>query len=100
MASESSTDAMKSAQDAESTYGMSLLASTLAHEIRNPLQTIRLQIDAASRGGSVLTALSTIADNIARLEMVVDRVQKLGQHYAVQPEKLILKNLWMLHLPR
>lgn len=92
MASESSTDTMKGAQDAESQFGLSLLASTLAHEIRNPLQTIRLQIDAASRGGSVLSALSTIADNIARLETVVERVQKLSQHYVIHPERIVLKD--------
>lgn len=91
MGSESSTDVMKGTKEAESQYGLNLLASTLAHEIRNPLQSIRLQIDAAARGGSVLSALSTIADNITRLELVVERVQKLSQHYVIQSEKMNLK---------
>ncbi|MBN8554425.1 MAG: HAMP domain-containing histidine kinase [Deltaproteobacteria bacterium] len=92
MASESSTNPMSEISKTESEYGLGLLASTLAHEIRNPLQTIRLQIDAAHRGGSLQTALTKIAENITRLESVVDRVQKLSQRYVVHPEKINLRD--------
>jgi signal transduction histidine kinase len=91
MASESLTDVMSQVSKTESEYGLSLLASTLAHEIRNPLQTIRLQIDAANRGASMNAALIKISENIARLESVVDRVQKLGQRYVIHPEKIHLR---------
>ncbi len=101
MESESSTEAkvtaveraLESIQQADSQYGLSLLASTLAHEIRNPLQSIRLQIDAAKRGGSPQMALQSISDSITRLESVVHRVQQLSQRYELQPESVNLKEL-------
>src|SRR4051812_8322287 len=101
MESESSTNisaeptlqALESLHQAESQFGLSLLASTLAHEIRNPLQSIRLQIDAAHRGASPTVALQNISDSINRLESVVNRVQQLGQRYVLQPEQTNLKEI-------
>lgn len=71
----------------ESEFGLSLLASTLAHEIRNPLQVIRLQVDTAMRGGSVIKSLQTISENLNRLEAVVEKVQTLGTRYQIQRER-------------
>lgn len=92
MASEYSTDSLKAAKEAESQFGLNLIASTLAHEIRNPLQTIRLQIDAAQRGGSLTQAITKIAENITRLQLVVERVQKLGERYIIKAERIDLKD--------
>ncbi len=93
MASESSINGIDSLQESDTQYGLSLLASTLAHEIRNPLQTIRLQIDAATRGASPDQALKKIEENITRLESVVERVQRLSHRYTLCPEKVNLRNL-------
>lgn len=93
MESESSTDAMNTLKQSEAQFGMSLLASTLAHEIRNPLQTIRLLLDAASRGGSTLNTIHKISENITRLESVVNRVEQLTQRYVIHPQTLNLKQL-------
>ena len=95
MESESLTEiaAGTSAGRSETEFGLSLLASTLAHEIRNPLQTIRLQLDVAKRGGSFLAVLQKIGENITRLESVVDRVQQLSHRYVLQTEKVSLKEV-------
>jgi two-component system sensor histidine kinase HydH len=80
-------------RSSESEFELSLLASTLAHEIRNPLQTIRLQLDVASRGGAVPEALDAISENVKRLEAVVARVQQLSHKYVLQLETLNLRTL-------
>ena len=93
MESESSTDTLKAMKQAETEFGLSLLASTLAHEIRNPLQSIRLLIEAAQRGSAILPVLKQLTEQVNRLETVVDRVQKLGQKYEIQAETLNLREL-------
>jgi len=87
------TEVMKSLKQNEQEFGLSLLASTLAHEIRNPLQTIRLHVDAAKRGASVLECLKQIADGIQQIESVVEKVQKLGEKYQVHSEPVHLRSL-------
>jgi len=95
MASESSTDlqTMGQMKQIEADYGLNLLASTLAHEIRNPLQTIRLQLDAVQRGASLGSTLQSISESLARLESVVSRVQQLGQRYVLSLENVHLREL-------
>lgn len=97
MGSESSTDsktkALENLKKAESEFELNLLASTLAHEIRNPLQSIRLQLDLASRGKGVPEALKNISDDIKRLESVVSKVQQLGQKHVVNPEIVNLRKI-------
>jgi len=88
--SSASYDVIKSLQQTESEFGLSLLASTLAHEIRNPLQAIRLQLDAAMRGGPVMKSLQNISESMYRLESVVEKVQSLGQRYVIQRERVNL----------
>ncbi|MDB5038239.1 MAG: kinC [Bacteriovoracaceae bacterium] len=88
-----STTNPPSLKETESQFEMNLLASTLAHEIRNPLQTIRLQLDVAARGGSVTEALKVISENVKRLEAVVGRVQELSHTYVVNAEKINLRSL-------
>lgn len=102
MESESSTNAgndlgsveiIENMRATEAEFGLNLLASTLAHEIRNPLQSIRLQVDALERGGDLSGALARIGHEVSRIEAVVEKVQKLGQKYVVHPERINLKEL-------
>lgn len=80
MGSESSTDHRPIAEE----YGLSVLASTLAHEIRNPLQVMRLQIDAALRGQGGPEAIRKLAVHLDRLERVVQKVQQLSHRYQLE----------------
>ncbi len=97
MGSESSTDSRDEAlavlKKADSEFEMNLLASTLAHEIRNPLQSIRLQLDMAARKGSFKEAFQSILTDINRLEAVVSRVQQLGQRHMLHAETVNMKSL-------
>jgi signal transduction histidine kinase len=83
----------ESLQQSESEFELSLLASTLAHEIRNPLQAIRLQLDLIARGAPVADAVASISESVNRLEAVVSRVQQLGHRYVLQSEKINLRAL-------
>ncbi len=98
MESKSSTEslgreALTTIKKTETEFGLSLLASTLAHEIRNPLQGIRLQVDAVKRGASVTAAMDGIADGIQRIEAVIAKVQQLSQKYQVHHSRVHLKEL-------
>lgn len=88
-----SKEVLQSLKDSEVEFEGSLIASTLAHEIRNPLQSIRLQLDLASRGGSAEDALLSIRDHVNRLESVVEKVQKLSEKFVTQLEKANLSDL-------
>jgi len=88
-----STDVITTLKQSENEFGLSLLASTLAHEIRNPLQTIRLQLDAIARGGSILKSMKQITENLNRLESVVEKVQRMGQRYVLHRERINLQEL-------
>jgi len=88
-----SKEALQTLKDSGSDFEGSLIASTLAHEIRNPLQCIRLQLDLAARGGSVNDALRNIKDHVSRLESVVHKVQKLTEKFVTHLEKVNLKNI-------
>lgn len=87
MASESST------KDASTGFGFDLVASTLAHEIRNPLQAMRIQVDSAIRGASATDAIAQISKSLDRLEKVMNRVQKLSQKYQLQISKTNLRDV-------
>lgn len=96
MESESSTkskEALQTLKDSGMEFEGSLIASTLAHEIRNPLQSIRLQLDLAARGGPVTDALQNIKDHVNRLEAVVEKVQKLSEKFVTHLEKANLKEI-------
>lgn len=90
MASESSTS---QARSAEEQFGINVLASTLAHEIRNPLQVMRIQLEAAMRGGSTKDAFENISSNLDRLESVVERIQRLTHRYSLQPKTVNLRDV-------
>jgi two-component system sensor histidine kinase HydH len=93
MESESSIDLMKVMKQGEADFGLSLLAATLAHEIRNPLQAIRLQLDLAYRTGASQSSLERISESINRLESVVEKVQRLSHRYEIHPTRIHLKDL-------
>ncbi len=81
---ESSTDEKQSTSDVETAeFGLNLLAATLAHEIRNPLQAMRLQLDAVSRGAPATETVKGLSNNLERLERVVKRVESLAQRYSL-----------------
>ena len=92
---ESSTDVEKLESQKENDFGMSLLASTLAHEIRNPLQAMRIQLDAAARGIQGPDTFRNLNNNLDRLEGVVRRVEGLAHRYSLTIGTLnleVLKN--------
>ena len=93
MGSESSTDLMKTLRQSEADFGLNLLAATLAHEIRNPLQAIRLQLDLAARTGPSSSSLENISKSIDRLESVVEKVQRLSHRYELHPARVNLRDL-------
>ncbi len=93
MGSESSTDLMKVMKQSEADFGLSLLAATLAHEIRNPLQAIRLQLDLAHRTGPSQSSLERISESINRLESVVEKVQRLSHRYELHPTRIHVREL-------
>lgn len=95
MGLKSSTDqaGLESVKQTEQEFGLGLLASTLAHEIRNPLQAIRLSVESAQRGSSMMAALKTISENISRIEGVIDRVQRINEKFKVHRERVHLKDL-------
>jgi two-component system, sporulation sensor kinase E len=74
-------------------FGLNVLASTLAHEIRNPLQAMRLQLDLARRDGSKTDALEGINRGLDRLESVVQRIQRLGKKYQLDVDLVDLSEL-------
>ena len=80
---ESSTDGEKAKSEKENDFGLNLLASTLAHEIRNPLQAMRIQLDAAERGIQSADTFKSLNSNLDRLEGVVRRVEGLAQRYSL-----------------
>ncbi|PIR22448.1 MAG: hypothetical protein COV44_07730 [Deltaproteobacteria bacterium CG11_big_fil_rev_8_21_14_0_20_45_16] len=91
MESESSID--KSGQTSESEYGISVLASTFAHEIRNPLQSIRLQIDAGLRGNNSTETLHNISRGVDRIERLLEKIQGYSQRYKLDVEPVNLKDV-------
>lgn len=84
---------MKSESLTEQDFGWNVLASTLAHEIRNPLQALRLELDCARRKGSLLQALENIDHNLLRIESVVNRIQKMGHRYELSIQRFDLSQL-------
>lgn len=87
MAFESSTD------HAQDEFGLSVLASTLAHEIRNPLQAMRIQIDMAKRGLNPEQMIEEISTGLDRLERVVQNVQKISKTYKLDAQPVNLREL-------
>lgn len=85
---------MESESSIESHFAMNLLASTLAHEIRNPLQSVRLEIEMARRQGRLNEALDHIDSGLNRIESVVDRIQKMGHQYELHLSSVDLKDLF------
>lgn len=90
MGFESSTDGAKNSASHEANYEISVLASTLAHEIRNPLQAMRLQLDAASRDQANPESVKSLSANLDRIERVVRRVESLAHRYSLNLEKVNL----------
>lgn len=81
-------------ESTEKGFEVKLLASTLAHEIRNPLQAIRIQLDLAKRGHTKVEDLITqVATSIGRVEQVVDRVHQLSQRYRLHTQTINLHEL-------
>ncbi|TVQ78243.1 MAG: hypothetical protein EA369_07185 [Bradymonadales bacterium] len=74
-------------------FGFQVLASTLAHELRNPLQSIRLQIDASERGHYHPDFLQNLKSDLSRLERVIQKLQSFSQPPQLQREELALGNL-------
>jgi len=91
MESESSID--KSGQANESDFGISVLASTLAHEIRNPLQSIRLQIDAGMRGSDSQETLQNISRGVDRIERLLEKIQGYSHRYKLDVEPVNLQDI-------
>lgn len=83
MESEFSTDSHP-----DKDFEMNILASTIAHEIRNPLQAMRLQLEAAKRTGNAALAFDSISSNLDRLEGVVTRIQSLSHRYQLKPQQM------------
>lgn len=75
---------MKFESSTEENFGLSVLASSIAHEIRNPLQTLRLELESAKRRGSLLQALENIDHGLDRIEGVVERIQRVGHQYELE----------------
>jgi signal transduction histidine kinase len=71
---ESSTDSR-----IEQNYGMQLFASTLAHEIRNPLQSMKLHIDLAAKGFVSETTFDQLKEEVNRLEKIIHKVQQFSR---------------------
>lgn len=90
---ESSTDIEKIESEKDNDFGLNLLASTLAHEIRNPLQAMRIQLDAAARGIQNPDTFKNLNNNLDRLEGVVKRVEGLAQRYSLTIGSLHLETL-------
>lgn len=80
---ESSTN-LANAQPEDASFGINVLASTIAHEIRNPLQAMRLQLDAVKRSGTESGLVEGLSRNLDRLEQVVSRVQNLNHQYSLK----------------
>ncbi len=59
-------------------FESSLVTSTLAHEIRNPLQTMKIHLDIAEKKGLSPDSISALKDQMSRLEGVVSKIQKLS----------------------
>jgi signal transduction histidine kinase len=93
MASESLTDSNQNQTPTESEFGLNLLAATLAHEIRNPLQAMRLQIDAVSKSATQADAIKSLSKNLDRLESVVRRVERLAHRYALHLDTVNLREV-------
>lgn len=74
-------------------YELGLMTAMLAHEIRNPIQSIRFQIDASKHGAPMLTTLDKIQNSLNRLESVANRVQQLGTKVVVQCSAVNLREL-------
>lgn len=68
----------------QDSFGIEYMASTLAHEIRNPLQILRLQIESAMRGAAPNNTIYPILKSLERIEKVVDKVQRLSQKHDLQ----------------
>lgn len=80
---ESSTE-IEAVKTDDADFGINVLASTIAHEIRNPLQAMRLQLDSAKRSGSEQGCVDGLSRNLDRLEQVVSRVQNLSHQYSLK----------------
>lgn len=91
--STNSDDPLKKMKQAELEFEGSLVASTLAHEIRNPLQTIRLQLELASRSDVGSDVFNQIMQQVSRLEAVVEKVQKLSEKLVAHVEKANLREI-------
>jgi signal transduction histidine kinase len=72
--------------DKQSQFELDLMASTLAHEIRNPLQILRLQVESAMRGSLASSSINPILKTLERIEKVVEKVQRLSHKHSIQPE--------------
>jgi len=79
---------------AERSSAMGRLASALAHEIRNPLNSIRLTIDhvrtrlapaEAARRAEFETVMATLKSEVARLNRLVDDFLSFGQPARLDP---------------
>lgn len=71
-------------------FQIQLLASTLAHEIRNPLQSMKLQLDAASRGYLTESTFDRLNAEVARIEKIVQKVQQFSQPVKMEPSSLCI----------
>lgn len=86
---ESSINLEKANEDFE----IEVLASTLAHEIRNPLQAMRFQLDAALEGKATRDTFISLSKNLDRLERLVSRVQSLSKRHQLEAKHIHLGDL-------
>jgi len=90
---ESLTNATKKTVDSESEFNLNLITSTIAHEIRNPLQSMRLQLDEAIRGKSSQDTFESLSRGLDRLERIVNRIQSFSHRYHLKIERIDLKTV-------
>lgn len=93
MKSESLTERPDTTKGSEADFGVQFLTSTLAHEIRNPLQAIRLQLEQVASGGNVTPVIGKISENLARVESVLERMQKLNTRFEAHMQMTNLRSL-------